>query len=87
MFPINDLAMVTFVKPVVPEGPLTVKLISLVVELKASSVIVEFEIIEKGEDRMARVWVPTVSFMAVKLYKLSKTLEMLNAVVPAVLAV
>lgn len=44
-------AKVTFVQPVVPEGPLTVKLNILLVELKANSEIVELEIIENAEDQ------------------------------------
>lgn len=46
---INVLAMVTFVKPVVPDNPLTSKLKTLLVELNAISETVEFEIMENGE--------------------------------------
>ena len=43
---IRDLAMYASTYPV-PEGPLTVKLSSRLVELKAKSVTVEFDAIEK----------------------------------------
>lgn len=46
---INVLAIITFVKPVVPDGPLTAKLNTLLVELNAKSETVEFEIMENGE--------------------------------------
>lgn len=45
--------MVTFVKPVVPEGPLTVNSSTSDVELNATSETVEFETIEKGESPSA----------------------------------
>ena len=43
----RDLAMYAFTYPVVPEGPLTVKLSSLFVELNVKSVTVEFDATEK----------------------------------------
>jgi len=57
--------MRTSTYPVVPEGPLTLKLNSLLVELKESIVIVEFEVTEKtfwsdcietGLDGVFSVW-------------------------------
>ena len=46
MFEIKLLAIPTSTKPNVPDGPATLKLSLLLVELKASAEIVEFEITE-----------------------------------------
>ena len=46
MFEIKLLAMPTSTKPNVPDGPVTMKLSLLLVELKASVETVEFEITE-----------------------------------------
>ena len=47
MFATKLLAIVVSTKPVVPVGPVTVKLSTLLVELKASADKVEFDITEK----------------------------------------
>jgi hypothetical protein len=66
MFCIKVFAIVTFVQPIVPFGPLTWNVIVLLVESKVSPVIVEFEIIEKGIDQTVIIFAPTMSLIVVK---------------------
>lgn len=73
------LAIVTFVNPVVPEGPVAVKLNSWLVELNASAEIVELDATEKTYLSLygmmlnvvfwfapAFVWLPAHSALRVK---------------------
>jgi hypothetical protein len=54
MLATSDFAAVKFTKPVVPDGPVTLKLTMPAVELNAKSVTVEFDTMLSGCPRTER---------------------------------
>lgn len=66
----NVLEIVALTKPVVPDGPLTVKFkppLAVVVELKTTLETVELLVIQMGWSRAMRLREPTALFICVKL--------------------